>query len=226
MKFIASVAAMAAALTAVSASASETSPFAGGYVGVQLGISDLKSSHSDLDYWYDNLRDAKNTDHEVQFGLKAGYDVVHGPIIAGAYAEAQLGTLNSGYEIDPEYPSYEIGSKITTLASLRAKLGLTQDNLAIFATGGVAISDAKHRYQETDESSEYFRNNGRQLGYVVGGGAAYAVSQHSSIGVDYSLYKFSARTHDLLSEDGTPNDARFKLKDSIQSVTASYVVRF
>ncbi|HET6536736.1 MAG TPA: outer membrane beta-barrel protein [Sphingopyxis sp.] len=219
--------AAATLLAAPSAFAQDSSPFAGPYVGVQIGASQIESKHSDLDGWYWDARNSSQKDTGVQVGLKAGYDYASGPLLAGILAEAQFGKVNSYAEYMPEDPSYEVGTKVTSLGSVRAKLGLTSGKLAAFATGGFAFSNAKYNYNETDTSNEYSNGKGDRSGYVIGAGLAYAVSPKSSIGVDVSRYNFGSRNFFLNREDGTVmDDYRWKIKDRIESVTISYNLHF
>lgn len=227
MKTFGTTAAVAfALLSAPAAFAQDSSPFSGGYVGVQAGLAQIDSAHTDLDYWYYAAQNQSKKDSGVQAGVKAGYDIVSGALIAGVLAEVNVGKVNSFAEVTPEDPSYAIGTKTTMLGSARAKLGFTSGNLAAFATGGLAFSNAKHKYRETDGTGEYFDGKGDRSGYVLGFGAAYAVSKNASIGLDISRYQFGSRTRDLRDSDGEIIDARWRLKDRIETVAVSYNLHF
>lgn len=216
-----------ALLSAPAAFAQDSSPFAGGYVGVQAGVAQIDSAHSDLDYWYYGGQDQSKKDSGVRAGVKAGYDIVSGALLAGVLAEVNVGKVNSFAEVTPKDPSYAIGTKTTMLGSARAKLGFTSGNLAAFATGGLAFSNAKHMYRETDGSGEYFGGKGDRSGYVLGFGAAYAVSKNGSIGLDISRYQFGSRTHALRDSDGEIlTGARWRLKDRVETLAVSYNLHF
>ena len=72
-----SMVAMASAANAQDVSeAAPASPFAGPYVGVQLGVGQLQDVHNDWDEWYWNARDAKNSDKGVIGGIRRGRPVL------------------------------------------------------------------------------------------------------------------------------------------------------
>lgn len=211
--------------------------FGGPYVGAQLGIAQIRDKHSDLDDWYggDLHVSAKKT--RVAGGVRAGYDYVAGSLIAGALAEVSFGSLNTFRQFHPystSYDQYALGAKITALGSLRAKLGVTGGKLAGFVTGGVAFANTKLRYRESDGTGEYYNNHGKRVGYVVGIGAAYALSPHSSIGLDASLYQFGTRNSIILAPSGDPRTTsasdngfyNWHQRQRVETVAVSYTYHF
>ncbi len=227
MKNIMTSAAIVSALCIASpALAQDASPFAGPYVGVQFGLSQIETRHDDVDYWYYNARGEAHADTGAQIGIKAGYDLVSGALLAGILGEVQFGKADNYGETRPSDPSYAIGTKVTTLGSVRAKLGVTSGNLAAFATGGFAFSNAKQRYFETDGTDQYFNGKGDRSGYVLGVGALYAVSKNASIGFDISRYQFGTREQLLQHPEGFGEGNRWRLKDKVESATISYNIHF
>lgn len=217
---------MSALCVAPAAWAQDGSSLAGPYVGVQFGLSQIETRHSDVDYWYFNANNEAQTHTSAQVGLKAGYDVVSGALLAGILAEVQFGKVDSYDEVRPASPAYEIGTKVTALGSVRAKLGVTSGKVAAFATGGFAFSNAKQRYFETDGTDEFFSGKGKHSGYVLGVGALYAVSKNTSIGFDISRYHFGTGEQLLSDPSGSVLGDRWRLKDKIDSATISYNLHF
>lgn len=202
---LAGAAALAFASAANAEDATATSPFAGPYVGVQAGIGQLDDRSDDLDYWYDQIGGLENSDRGAQFGLRVGYDLVFGNVLAGALAEGSIGKLDafgeasSGGSSDPDH--YAIGTRTSRLGSVRAKLGLTDGRLAAFATGGLAFSNGKHKFRETDGSGQAFDAKADRSGYVLGLGLAYALNNRMNLGLDYSHYEFGSETNEVLDGD-------------------------
>jgi hypothetical protein len=234
-RFIIAAVTLASAVS-TNAFAQGTEFFGGPYVGVQIGATRLEDKHTDVDDWYNDLRNAQSEKTRVTGGIRAGYDYVSGSLIAGVLAEASFGKVNTyrDFSQNPANPDYSIGSKITALGSVRAKFGVTSGKLAAFATGGVAFANVKDTYRETDGSGQYYDTKGKRTGYVIGLGAAYAVNAHSSIGFDVSNYQFGTKTNVLLAPGGAVETggsgpggiARFRQRDRAQSVNVSYNFRF
>ncbi len=77
---------------------------------------------------------------------------------------------------------------VNLLASIRARLGFTPtDRLLVFATGGIAFSDADYTALSTDDSTGFQFND---VGGVVGGGAEWAVTDAVSVRAEGLYYMF------------------------------------
>ena len=200
---------------------------AGGlYIGVQGGVAQLSDKHSDLNSWYYNFQNFDQKGTSALIGLKAGYDFQFGNAIVGALVEGSLGQLKAGKEIAPSSPSYDLNSKINFLGSARGKLGFNMGAISVFTTAGLAFSDAKHSYNETDGSGEYYRNSGQRFGYVLGLGGDIAVSRNVSVGLDVSHYIFGKKTYELLNSDGSGTGSFFSQKDNVTSIMLSVNYKF
>lgn len=224
LHLLAGAAALAFASAANAQDAATASPFAGPYVGVQAGIGQLDDRSDDLDQWYDAIGGLENSDRGAQLGLRVGYDGVFGNVLAGALAEGSIGKLNAFGEAssDSTDPHYATGTRLSHLGSIRAKLGLTDGRLAAFATGGLAFSNGKHKFRETDGTGEVFDAKADRSGYVLGLGFAYALNNRMNIGLDYSHYEFGSETNEVLESDGTPDDYFFEQDYKVRSLMLSF----
>src|SRR4051794_19878066 len=92
---LAGAAALALTSAANAQTAATASPFAGPYVGAQLGIGQADDYSDDQDYYWDQIGGLQNSDRGVQIGLRAGYDAVFGKAIVGAMVEGSIGKLNA-----------------------------------------------------------------------------------------------------------------------------------
>ncbi len=198
----------------------------GFYLGVQGGVARTSLKYSDLDYWYSGVNDHVVSGYNPALGLKAGYDFNSGALLTGVGAEFSFGRFKGGGETSAGDPTYDIRSKASLLGSLRGKLGLATSNVALFSTAGLAFSNAKHSYDETDGSGQYSRTNGKHVGWVVGVGADYKLSAKTSIGVELSHYQFGNETHKLFNPDGSVRDTRWRQGESYETLMVSFTQRF
>ena len=92
------------------------------------------------------------------------------------------------------------------VATLRGRLGLAMDRWMIFATGGVAVADINldgRISQSFPVGGPNFRNwvggtSGTEVGYVIGGGLEYAMTNNWLVRVEGLYYDFGEVTHTLL----------------------------
>lgn len=219
---------LALSLLALSSTTYAAEPgFEGFYAGAQIGVAEGVSAHTDNDFWYFDVKDSEASDGAASAGLKLGYDKVNDSVLYGVLAEGSITSINTQKELTPGEPSYSVGSKINAFGSIRAKLGVTSDKLAAYVTGGLALADIQHKFNETDGSGQYYDQEGKEVGYVFGLGASYLVTDNSMIGVDVSRYVFGSKTHELLGcGEGGPCGSTFTQDDVINSVNVSYSIKF
>ncbi len=229
---------VALAAMAQPAFAQDVESVSGPYVGVQIAAARVLDTHTDSQGWYYAVSDFGMEQNGTIGGVHAGYDLGKGALVLGVLAEVNFGTLDTYAEATPEFIAYEIGSRSTMLGSARAKLGIHSGRLTAFANGGVAFSNAKHRYLEIDGSADYFGGNGSRTGWVAGIGFDYSLTKHSSIGLTASRYQFGRSEHLLLDSAGIPNDCswsatatpdnlcHFTMRDKFDTVAISYSFRF
>ena len=224
-KFLLAAASIAAMASSANAQDVVASPFTGAYVGVQGSIAQVDDYADDLDYWYTGVKQNRTSDRGGLIGLRAGYDIQSGALLGGVMVEGSFGKINSFEELSStanDDPILKIGTRVTKLGSIRAKAGVTSGNLAAFVTGGLAFSNAKQKFRETDGSDERYDGKGDRTGYVLGLGAAYAINANSTIGLDYSHYEFGSKTHDLLESDGSFTDYRWAQDYKVRALTVSF----
>jgi outer membrane immunogenic protein len=92
-------------------------------------------------------------------------------------------------------------STINWLWTLRPRVGfLVMPNLLIYATGGLALSQASSSFQFTDDYSGGAAASGSlsgtRVGWTIGGGAEYALTQNWSIKAEYLYADLGRRAVD------------------------------
>ncbi len=123
-------------------------------------------------------------------GLESDFDYLH------AHAN------ESGSAVYPDYaPSvFNVSSSSTVdwLWTLRPRLGfLVVPNLLVYATGGLALSEVHSGFQFTDDysgASAAGSLSGTRIGWTVGGGVEYALTQNWSIKAEYLYADLGRRT--------------------------------
>lgn len=219
--------AASASVIATPALAQDVSPFAGPYVGVQVGYANLEDEHDDLDYWYDNFQNFRGTDGNVIGGIRAGYDAqLGGGFLVGALGEISLTDLDTNGPVRPDDDTYELGAKIKRLGSVRAKLGYASGNLAVYGTAGLAFANIKHHMEDIDGSSEGYDRKGDRSGVAFGLGAAFAINANSRIGFEVNQYDFGSRKHEVIDEDGDATDYFFRQEDRVRTAVVTYSFGF
>ncbi len=138
-------------------------------------------------------------------GANVGYDWQSGKTVFGAITDFYISGIDGKtrqqqvlhYNGTPYSGNNFFGanSKGQWLSSLRARIGITPlDNLLIFTTGGLAISEYHYNSSlnfcpscTVSYKSDF---SGTQIGPVLGAGASYAIADNWSINAQYLHYAF------------------------------------
>ncbi|MFD2236398.1 outer membrane protein [Aureimonas populi] len=148
-----------------------------------------------------------NDDGDAGFigGVHVGYDYQINNFIVGAVADISYIDAESTafYGLPGSTSTFGSTSEIDFVGTVRAKAGFAADRFAIYATGGLAYADISHTFSGPAAidigGSTYavsVSEDTDDVGYAVGAGVDYLVTQNFSVGVEY-LY------HDLGSSDVT-----------------------
>jgi outer membrane immunogenic protein len=105
-------------------------------------------------------------------------------VVAGIEGEVNYSWIDGENEFQP---GNFFRSEINWFGSVNAKIGLPIDRLLVFATGGVALGELATG-QEVAPSS--FEEEETSVGWTVGAGADYAVTDQVIVGVQYRYYDF------------------------------------
>ena len=137
----------------------------GFFIGGHLGYAEAD------DYWFDSENGNARNDGNLMGGLQAGYNWQSGDIFWGLVADASAVGLEGG---DVDY----IQAEVNFLGSVRARLGLSFQDILIYGTGGIGLvtGDAASSTNPND------RDGFEEAVYVVGGGAEFALDNRLSVG--------------------------------------------
>jgi outer membrane immunogenic protein len=129
------------------------------------------------------------------------WDYVANGVIGGAYSgyNWQLGSLVLGVESDIEGSNLNktagpviglySGSKLGWQVSLRSRLGIAVDRTLFYFTGGLADASLEHSLNDAGHSVSF---NANRLGYTLGGGVEYAITNNVIGRIDYRYTNFGA----------------------------------
>lgn len=166
------------------------------YVGVQAGW--VTGTVETEDYYcvnfpgdcYDEPEDRYFSDVDLsgfKGGVHIGYDHQFGQMVLGAESDLNLGGGSGDGEFfyfdesededfpgnDEEYASWETIWE----GSTRIKLGLALDRLMPYVTGGIAYGQGEaSAHREFDEPQDFEYSDINLIGYTIGVGAAYAMT--------------------------------------------------
>lgn len=204
----------------------DSSPFGGVFVGPQLGYAKATTTHDDNNNWYNNFKGFETTDSSAIGGARGGYNWVMHNFVYGVFGEFSLAKLDTVEETTPGSPTYQAGSEITGLGSVRGRVGYATGNMAFLFSAGLAIGQIKNRQGDTDGSNETIDENGNTTGTVFGLTAEYAFSKNATLGLDISRYTFGKSTHEVIDPVTGPTGYTFSFEESIDTIMFSYNFKF
>lgn len=189
------------------------------YAGVQVGI--VAGEVESEDYFciittdcYTALGDRYFSSIDLagfKGGVHLGYDQQFGMLVLGAETDLNVGdgSHDGGYlfydSVDDETrPGNEDESAAFDLAwqgSSRVRLGLALDRFMPYATGGIAYGQASGSdHREFDDGADHSYANINLVGYTVGLGAAYALTDDIIIRGEGRFTDFGTTT--VVGNDG------------------------
>ena len=161
----------------------------GGYLGLQGGglWSDSDIDDPDTGVFSDNFNGGL-------FGAYAGYNWQSGAWVFGV--EGDINGVWNDETVSIGAFDVDVGSDY--LASLRGRVGYAFDRALIFATGGVAFTDAS---AESDDFGGFNLDADDSLtGWTIGAGGEYAFTDNWIGRVEYRYYDFSNGSLDDLGD--------------------------
>lgn len=189
--FIAVVAspAMAADPTADMPVESSANIWSGVYVGVQVGGGWGKAF----------LQNEFVTTDRTTFDPSGAFGGGHvtalwqfGQIVAGVEAEANFAGIKDGGDISPPLGNF-FDTKIQWFGSLDAKIGVPFDRLLVYGTAGVAFGGIEMSQNFTFLSETHSETN-TSVGWTVGAGIDYALTDQIVVGAQYRYYDFGTES--------------------------------
>ena len=168
--------------------------WSGFYLGADVGYG-MADMSGCVNCGSTSVASAENLDiNGIVAGLHGGYNWQSDSIVFGLEGDIShnfwkdKGDFKTGSAVQE--------ASVDTLGSIRARLGIATGDALIYATGGVALSDAEY----SNDNGAGFKDSTKfnNIGAVVGGGAELMVSPNMSIRAEGLYYIFNDQ-HDVSS---------------------------
>lgn len=134
-------------------------------------------------------------DHDINGfvgGLYAGYNhQFQNNIVLGAEADANFSNIQ-GSTACPN-PTWSCKSKLQWYSTVRARAGYAFDRILPYVTGGVAYGDI--RTQTKNAGGTHFGSSKGRVGYTVGAGVEYAITDQISARIEYGFTNFGKKNY-------------------------------
>lgn len=165
-------------LYAAAPMATSSYDWSGPYIGVHLGYGSGMSAN----HWAVTSLGPWTPDGDINYsgfagGVHAGYQKQFGSFVLGAEADLSGGSIRGD---DAQFAGFVNEIEITTLGTLRGRVGLAYDSFMVFATGGVALADLYKRDLDNQFSSRNFTT-----GLVAGLGVEAALTDNVRVRAEY-----------------------------------------
>lgn len=182
----------------------EAHDWSGFYIGILGGYSwsDFKVDNDEPD---EDQFD-RNQTFSVDDGLvggEVGWNIQSDSIVYGVAADVAYSWAEGDSPEDVEDEDEIYVGEHDYFATLRGKVGYALDNVLIFATGGLALTNAELRYEnyETDPPfalEEQSKSSDALLGWTIGGGIEVAFNEYFSVKAEYLYADFESLDYDFL----------------------------
>ena len=151
----------------------------------------------------------------AMMGVQAGYNYQVGQFVAGVEADYDWANVASHSQFKT---LADTGStRLTSVGTLRGRLGFAADRALVYATGGLAYGTIHTKDVVAAPPAVLSDRNGR-AGYALGAGIEYAFTNNISAKAEYLYTSLGNKT----AFAGTADQARVGLKSSAVKVGLNY----
>lgn len=155
-------------------------------------------------------------------GLLAGYNYQIGQLVLGG--EIDGAALITGKQRFTALTGDFITAHTNWAGSARLRVGYAFDRFMIYATGGLALADAKSTVTGTGYS--YGAGDSTRLGWTLGAGAEYAITNNWIAGLEYRYSQFQEDTYTYPVSVGGLGIVGFKQQLSTNQVVGRLLYKF
>jgi outer membrane immunogenic protein len=155
-------------------------------------------------------------------GGQVGLNWQSGPLVLGAEFSGAAGSMNDTI-VSPFISSDRERTRVSSIRSATAKLGLAVDRHLLYAKGGAARSHIKIVADASPLA--VFSGDRTRTGWTIGAGWEYALAPNWILGVEFNHYDFgSAEYRGILPGDDDPEI--FSVRSTVQSLVARLSYKF
>jgi outer membrane immunogenic protein len=192
----------------------------GFYAGINGGYVWGRTNH------FDFIGDASTAPHNVS-GSIAGGTVGYNRQLAGKFvigAEGDGDWANIAGKTSCPNDSFNCSTHASALASIRGRIGYAQKRFLLFGTSGLGIGDFTYRAFLVSTGVDFIAPYSiTKEGWVVGGGAEYALRHKITLKGEYDYYGFMNSTVPVGKFD---NDGATTLNTNLQVFKIGLNYRF
>lgn len=178
--------------------------WSGVYVGLTAGAATLDFDH-DIDVAsgsYDGaLVDGSYSGSSAGFigGGTIGLNSQHDSIVFGLeadYSFVNASSSNHYYnEVEDEFGTY--ATELTSLGTVRGRLGFAMDHLLVYGTGGLAIGSVNvDQFDEYKDANSPGTESSVRYGWTAGAGIEYAATENISVKAEALYYDLGSESLD------------------------------
>jgi len=206
-----------------------TYDWTGPYIGLNAGYGE-----ADVEYQFRTIGhynndpgdDLSQTLDGFVAGIQTGYNWQIDSFVLGL--EGGFTWLNFDQEKDsPFFDTDTFITRVNWVGSITPRLGVALDNILFFAKGGVAFAGIDARIEDT---ADFVETNKTQVGWTVGGGIDYGLSERWTVGAEGNYYDFGSFDAGKTVQDfgGSPRTDRsdHDVDTSVWTVSARANFRF
>jgi outer membrane immunogenic protein len=166
----------------------------GGYA-LETGKSGLTGTPGLLATGFVPLGSQKTLGDGFTAGGTIGYNYQFGSFVAGL--EADLNYVGLGKRVTTTIAplTTSLSQDMNYLGTVRGRLGVAFDRFLVYGTGGLAFADAKSAATITGLASTWTGSKSdTRVGYTIGAGVEYAMTNNWSIKAEYLYYDLGRTT--------------------------------
>jgi outer membrane immunogenic protein len=162
-------------------------------------------------------------------GIQTGYRWQLGSLVLGLEQDAQFTDLERSFALPEELgprpgETGRLGgavfsNRLKFLSATRGQIGFAFDRLLVYATGGLetGVMDVSAlfpaRSGRGSPALSYTDRNKFHIGFTVGGGGEYAITDNISLGIDYRYVELKRETYNLGAVVGEGSNAFSTMAD-------------
>jgi len=163
-------------------------------------------------------------------GLRVGGDFQVDQFVIGVEGQYALTNIESEFNFDSTRPEAMAGGTLTSLASIRAKAGVSFDSTLLYGTVGYATAHNEswaNNVWSVAPAVDVATGSGQVHGFVVGVGVEQALTDNVSLTANYDYYSFARGSYDMTSS-AYPTGAVLQSEPviSLGTITAGLNFRF
>jgi len=126
-------------------------------------------------------------------GGQIGFDHQMGKLVLGAVADIEASDVKDDFDSNVKDKfgfdtSVSASDKVDLWGTVRGRVGWAMNRVLVYGTGGLAWGEVNYDVKLKDDlegDKARLSSNSTEIGYALGGGLAWAISDHWSIGGEY-----------------------------------------